>query len=64
MQKPYQINGDNMDHLRHETISSNFQQQKEIIWKTKLMIFKNTNITDLCCKINELKASYQLQLTW
>jgi hypothetical protein len=62
LQNVNQINGDNLQNLRHET-SRTFRNKKREYLKSKINELetdnKNKNIRDLCRGINEFKKGYQ-----
>jgi hypothetical protein len=62
LQNPSQINGDNLQNLRHKT-SRTFKNKKRAYLKGKInepeTNNKNKNIRDLYRGINEFKKSYQ-----
>jgi hypothetical protein len=65
LQNPSQINGDNLQNLRHET-NRTFRNNKREYLKGKINDFetnnKNKNIRDLYRGINEFKKGYQLRI--
>jgi hypothetical protein len=62
LQDPSEINGDNLNHIRHET-SRHFRNKKRAYLKDKIaehaMNSKNKNIRDLYRGINYFKEGYQ-----
>jgi hypothetical protein len=66
LQNPSQVDGDNMDNIRHEA-SRTFRTKKREYLKNKINELetnsKNKNIRDLCRSINEFKKGYQPR-TW
>jgi hypothetical protein len=62
LQNPYQINGDNLKNLRHETCRT-FKNKKKEYLKGKINELetsnKNKNIRDLYRGINEFKKGYK-----
>jgi hypothetical protein len=62
LQNPSQINGDNLQNLRHET-NRTFRKKKREYLKGKINELetnnKNKNIRDLYRGINEFKKGYQ-----
>jgi hypothetical protein len=65
LQNTSQINGDNLQNLRHET-SRIFRNKKREYLKGKINELetnnKNKNITDLYRGVNEFKKGYQLRI--
>jgi hypothetical protein len=65
LQNPSQINGDNLQNIRHET-SRTFRNKKRKYLKGKIKELetdsKHKNIRDLCRGINEFKKGYQARI--